>query len=624
VTSSRQSARLVGLALVVASLTIAIAASAGASGASKSGTARASNAQSPWPGDGWRPAAPAYGMAAEKDVPIHMDDGTILYANIGYPSDPKTGERATGPFPILLSQNPYSNDSTRPIEFFVSRGYIHAVADVRGAQRSSSADGGQVAWQFFSPRDAKDGVELVKWASRLDGSNGRVGLTGCSFLGINQIFTAAAIGPKSPIKAILPACASNGYYVYFVGGITSTVGTAFGPGVSTILGTRNADANAPLGASLGSDIAAGTGKAYNNRFWRTRTTANVVSKVAHNKIPALLWSGWNATEQPGPLEEYAILQNTWAGRPPYGPMTAHQRTTGRYQVVIGPGHHGEGLDRSIELEWFDTWLKRQPTGMNHTKTPMHLFEEGGTQRWVNASSYPVVDRYTRLHLGPDHALTRKPASESADTLKWGLPTETGTTLTYTSAPLERGATIAGPIAASIAASSSNQNLVLIATLNDVSPDGDASEISFGALLGSRRTLDRKRSWYDSKGAVVNPAHPYNRDVSVAAGTTLRYDIKLLPKVWSVAPGHSLQLVLSTRVAPEDCAFSLAQLPLPRPCVLNAVQQQTVPGGVYSIEYGGSKASTLNVPLLRPGVLHTARSRVTATSDGQTEPVDWDS
>ena len=72
----------------------------------------------------------------------------------------------------------------------------------------------------FGPRQTKDGVALVHWAAqKLSGSNGIVGLDGCSFLGIDQIFTAAALGPNSPVKEILPACASNDYNTYFAGGI---------------------------------------------------------------------------------------------------------------------------------------------------------------------------------------------------------------------------------------------------------------------------------------------------------------------------------------------------------------------------------------------------------------------
>ena len=47
-------------------------------------------------------------------------------------------------------------------------------------------------------------------------------------------------------------------------------------------------------------------------------------------------------------------------------MNPKQNTTGRYQIVIGPWKHGQGLDDSIQLEWYDTWLKGKDTGIADT------------------------------------------------------------------------------------------------------------------------------------------------------------------------------------------------------------------------------------------------------------------
>ena len=57
---------------------------------------------------------------------------------------------------------------------------------------------------MFGPRQSQDGVELVKWASTLPNTSGRVGMFGISYLAVNQLFTAAAVGPDSPLKAHLP------------------------------------------------------------------------------------------------------------------------------------------------------------------------------------------------------------------------------------------------------------------------------------------------------------------------------------------------------------------------------------------------------------------------------------
>ncbi len=87
-----------------------------------------------------------------------MDDGVILFANIGYPTDPATGQRAAGRFPVLLTQNPYVGPTQQPDPFFVTRGYIFASVTVRGTLNSEAPGGGPLVNDMFSPREAQDGV----------------------------------------------------------------------------------------------------------------------------------------------------------------------------------------------------------------------------------------------------------------------------------------------------------------------------------------------------------------------------------------------------------------------------------------------------------------------------------
>src|SRR5262245_44356117 len=61
----------------------------------------------PWPGGTWQPDAATYGMTVDANVELPMDDGVVLIANVGYPADPATGQKASGTFPVLLTQSPY-------------------------------------------------------------------------------------------------------------------------------------------------------------------------------------------------------------------------------------------------------------------------------------------------------------------------------------------------------------------------------------------------------------------------------------------------------------------------------------------------------------------------------------
>ncbi|MGR7000590.1 CocE/NonD family hydrolase [Yinghuangia aomiensis] len=64
-------------------------------------------------------------------------------------------------------------------------------ADVRGTGSSTGS------WSPFAPIEAQDGAALVNWAAALPSADGGVGLYGDSYTGINQISTAAAVGPGS-------------------------------------------------------------------------------------------------------------------------------------------------------------------------------------------------------------------------------------------------------------------------------------------------------------------------------------------------------------------------------------------------------------------------------------------
>ena len=249
-------------AAIVLALAVVLTGAATAGGA----TTGAGATSTPWPGGRWTPDPPKYGMVVETSA-VTMSDGATLHLNVGYPADPTTHERVKGKFPVLLSQNPYIS-STQPVEFYVSRGYIYVVSEVRGTGESTGPDGGPVANEIFSPRQAQDGVELVKYVSKkLSGSNGDIGLIGCSQLGIPQLFTAAKLGPKSPVKAMVPACASNGYYVYVSGGMPSAIGGLLGVGATAALsGPKNAVPGDAFLKQLGADIASGTGAALEQRL----------------------------------------------------------------------------------------------------------------------------------------------------------------------------------------------------------------------------------------------------------------------------------------------------------------------------------------------------------------------
>jgi hypothetical protein len=157
--------------------------------------------------------------------------------------------------------------------------------------------------------------------------------------------------------------------------------------------------------------------------------------------------------------------------------------------------------------------------------------------------------------------------------------------TYTSAPFAHAETVAGPITATVHASSTTSETELVAELEDVTPDGTSYPLTEGALLGSLRAVDQKRSW-SANGITVLPYHPYTsasaRPVTPRAVT--EYQIQIFPTLATIAAGDSLRLTLSTVDTPH-------LTPLPE-------QLPQLAGGVYTIHRSATAPSSLTVELLK--------------------------
>jgi putative CocE/NonD family hydrolase len=314
-------------------------------------------------------------------------------------------------------------------------------------------------------------------------------------------------------------------------------------------------------------------------------------------------------------------------------MTRHQRVSGRYQLAIGPWYHvttGQGIVLNvIELDWFDRWLKGERTGIDHVRTPIHVFETGAN-RWAQASRYPYNQaRPKTYYLGAGGSLSSsKPTSATgADPLvftglsslcsrsseQWsaGLfavlgggstPCDTNDNATqlgpgvqtYTTTPLQRDTTLAGPMAARVYLTSTRPDTELIATVDDVAPNGSSTPITSGALLGSMRSLDPTRTWTVAGGKTILPYHPYTRASAtpVPVGKVVSEDIEIFPTFARIAAGDRLRLTLATGDTPH-------LVPLPTQ-VLNLI------GGVYEIQHTASAPSYLEVEQASPSAFAACR------------------
>jgi putative CocE/NonD family hydrolase len=612
------------------------------------------------PGSRWKPEKAIYGTGSTDDIALAGAGGTTIRVNEIYPTT-ASGAKAPGKFPVLLTMTPYGKGqggSSSPgsaqapsagaatggaNDYLVERGYIDVVMDVRGTGDSNGE------WGLFDPIQQQDAIRVLDWAAHLPDSTGKVGTYGPSYLGIDQLLLAGAVGKHSPLKAIFPMVPANDIYrdTAFMGGLvdfefsetylglTGTENmtnpvedTASDPALLSDLAAIEADhANglASYHAASEANVLGGGDEAYDETYWQKRNPSSVLGRIVANGIPAYLVGGEFDLFQNGEPLDYAALQNAYDGRPTSAPMLPGQRTTGRYQLIDGPWEHlnGSSVDVDpLELEWFDTWLKGEHTGMGRTPTPLHYYDLG-TGRFDETTTYPFTgSKPATYYFGSGGTLsTTKPtkAASGSDTIYWspsgspcGRPidqwsmgaisitaSEAGVLApctdednsaqvgpwetSYTTAPLRRAMTVAGPITATVYASANTTDSEWAAEVEEVTPDGVSYPLTEGALLGSLRAVDSARSWH-ADGTTILPYHPYTLESTqpVVPGAIEKYEIEVFPTLVTIGAGDRLRITISTTDTPH-------LVPIPS-------QLQRLVGGKYEIERTAAAPSSLTVEL----------------------------
>jgi putative CocE/NonD family hydrolase len=393
----------------------------------------------------WTPRAAQYGVGIHHNVAVPMSDGVQLRVDVHYPTDRDTGLPAAGPFPVLMSMTPYGKKAPPPAAqigggptpFLVKRGYIEVMVDVRGCGVSDGS------FQMFGERQAQDGVELVDWASKLPNANGRVGMFGVSYLAINQLFTAAAVGPNSPLKAIFPVMAARDFYrdaaamggaphlrtVRAYGGVYRLLNVV-NPALEVI--NRGKHPRPRAGGVAGvrkrgrdqrsyfrpliADAVAGGETAFDERFWDALRPATVLPDIVANKVAVFLVGGWHDAFQRGAPLNFAALQNAYAGRPDEQPMEPGQPVSEQLRLMMGPWYHVTnygGLNlQALQLRWFDYWLN-DDADAQIVGAPL-TFQAIGSPRWFHAREYPLAAATpTRFYLSESGRLTADCAAETS-------------------------------------------------------------------------------------------------------------------------------------------------------------------------------------------------------------------
>ena len=166
------------------------------------------------------------GMRIDWDVPITMDDGLVLRADVFRPVQ-------DGQYPVILTYGPYakglafqdgypsawermarehpdvtagSSNLYQQWEVVDPEKWVpHDYACVRVDSRGAGCSPGKV--DPFSPRETKDFYDCIEWAGVQPWSNGKIGLNGISYYGSNQWHVATLQPPHLAAMCIWEGCA---------------------------------------------------------------------------------------------------------------------------------------------------------------------------------------------------------------------------------------------------------------------------------------------------------------------------------------------------------------------------------------------------------------------------------
>jgi predicted acyl esterase len=503
-------------------------------------------------------------MRIDWDVPIRMDDGVVLRADVYRPVE-------EGTYPTIASMGVYGKNlpfqappydklwelmcekypdvprgSTNKYqawevvdpEKWVPHGYAVLRIDSRGAGRSEGR------MDCFSSREARDFYDCIEWAASQPWSNGKVGLSGISYYAVNQWQVA---GLKPPhLAAICPWEGAADWYrdTNRHGGIHCIFLGRWFPvqalHVQHGLGSRG-DRNPHTGMLVSGDVdltdeelAANRGDIeaevlehrFDDEYYRERSAA--LEKVETPLLSAANWGG-QALHNRGNFRGYMYASSA------------------QKWLEVHGGEHWTlyYTDYGVELQrrFFDWFLKgegdwdRQPPVLLQVRHPGERFVPRAENEWPLART-----QWRKLYLQPDGAeLSWTPPAEETTASYRGF----GEGLTFLTAPFEEATEITGPLACRLWISSSTTDADVFLALRLFDPNGDevlfhgANEpkapLSLGWLRASHRRLDEERSepWA--------PFHPHQEEEPLTPGDVYALDVEIWPTCIVIPPGHRLGL-----------------------------------------------------------------------------------
>jgi len=503
------------------------------------------------------------GMIFDFDVEIRMDDGLVLKADVFRPIEP-------GRYPVLLTYGPYAKGlafqegypsawqrmvqqhpdvaygSTNKYqnwevvdpEKWVPHGYVCVRVDSRGTGRSP----GHV--DHFSPRETRDFYECIEWSGVQDWSNGKVGLNGISYYGINQWHVASLQPPHLAAMCIWEGSADWYRDMTHHGGIVSTFwANWYDMQVKTVqygLGERGPRSKVNGSLVCGDENFSDDELAKNRCSFGDDILAHPLDDQYHKDRSPI----WDKVTVP------FLSAANWGGQGlhPRGNFEGFVRAASKEKWLECHGlehwtHFYTDYGRELQKLFFDYYLKGEKNGW--TERPKVQLQVRHLDKFVERfePEWPLKStNWTKFYLDPDkQTLSLEPPKKAAKLSFDAM----GDGLTFMSEPMAEETEITGPLAAGLRVSSSTEDADIFLVFRVFTPDlreityvgaiDPHTPIAQGWLRASHRKLDPALS------RPYRPYHTHDEKQPLTPGKPVDLDVEIWPTSIVVPKGHRIAL-----------------------------------------------------------------------------------
>jgi predicted acyl esterase len=567
------------------------------------------------------------GMRIDWNVPITMDDGLVLRADVFRPMK-------DGKFPVILTYGPYAknlafqdgypsawqrmaekhpdvtagssnlyqNWEVVDPEKWVPHDYVCVRVDSRGTGCSPGFI------DHFSPRETKDFYDCIEWSGVQLWSNGKVGLNGISYYGMNQWQVASMQPPHLAAMCVWEGAADWYRDSTHHGGILSTFWENwYDMQVKTVqygAGERGGHSRVHGEPVCGPETLSDEELAKNRADFGGQILAHPLDDQYHRDRSPV----WEKIKAP------LFTAANWGGQGlhPRGNFEGFVRVASRQKWLEAHGiehwtHFYTDYGREQQLKFFDYFLHGKDTSWS--KQPRVLLQVRHIDKFVQRAEkeWPLKrTKWTRFYFDPAGMTLSTKRPNKRTQLKFEAM---GDGLTFLTPPLAAETEITGPSALKLFASSSTSDADFFVVLRVFT--GDLKEVVFqgaidphtpigqGWLRASHRRLDKKLS------KPYRPYHTHDRKERLKKGQVVELDIEILPTSIVVPAGYRVGLSVrgkdyeyggasggklsNFKNELKGCGPFLHNDPKDRP--------PAVFGGVTSLHFGSGKAPYLLLPII---------------------------